>query len=123
MAGAFELALNKNWKSNSKFAILVGDAPCHGNKYHNFKEFFPNGTPERRNIEDLINDLAGRNVSLFCMKITEFTNTMFSIFESIYNKYNKCQFRVVSMSSPQDLSDIVVNSAADVYINQRNKQI
>ena len=122
VAGTIEMALNKKWKSNSRFAILVADAPCHGKKYHNIEiDIYPNGDPLDRNIEKLIEDLAVKNVSLFCMKIKSCTDKMYEIFGSIYNKYKDCQFQVVSMKSNESLPDVVVDSAVKVYIIQRNK--
>ena len=54
------------------------------------------------------------------MQITEHTNAMFNVFQNIYNNYNNCQFRVVPMKSAESLSDNVVDSAAEIYVNQRN---
>ena len=54
------------------------------------------------------------------MKIKESTNLMYKAFENIYLNYDKCDFRIVSMSSQQNLSNIVVDSAAEIYINRRN---
>ena len=67
--------------------------------------------------------MAEINVSLFCMKITNFTDIMYSTFQDIYNNYENCEFRIVSLNSEQSLSNIVVNSAADIYISQRNAEI
>ena len=122
VAWALERALDKNWKNNARFIIFVADSPCHGNKYHasNIIDSYPNGAPNRRNIEELIAELAQNNISLFCMKITESTNIMYKIFENIYLNYDKCEFRIVSMNSQQSLSNIVIDSAAEIYINQRN---
>ena len=121
VAWAMEMSLNKNWKNNARFVILIADAPCHGKKYHSLKyDSYPDGIPNRKNIEELIGKMAENNISLFCMKITSLTDIMYSTFENIYNNYEKCEFRIVSMNSGQNLSDIVVNSAAEVYIFQRN---
>ena len=46
-----EMALLKSWKNNARFIIFVADAPCHGIKYHNLRDFFPNGVPNRKDIE------------------------------------------------------------------------
>ena len=35
VVGALKQALQMNWISNAKYAILVCDAPCHGKIYHN----------------------------------------------------------------------------------------
>ncbi len=120
-----ERALEKDWKSNARFAILLADYPCHGNKYHSpyLIENYPNGDPNRTNIEESIKNLAEINVSLFCTKITSHTDIMFPIFENIYNNYPKCQFKVIPLTSAHYLSDTVVDSAAEVYISHRNNDI
>jgi hypothetical protein len=119
VAWAIEKAIEKNWKSDARYSILVADAPCHGTKYHNGGDAYPDGVPGRKNIEILINELAGKNVSLYCMEINKDTDIMFKIFGDIYSKYQSCQFQVVAMASEEKLPDIVVDSAADVYILQK----
>jgi len=119
VAWAIEKAIEKNWKSDARYSILVADAPCHGTKYHNSEDDYPDGVPGRKNIETLINELAAKNVSLYCMKIKEYTDIMYKLFEDIYNNYQNCQFQIVTMTSEEKLSEIVVDSAADVYIKQK----
>ena len=116
VAWAIEKAIEKNWKSDARYSILVADAPCHGTKYHYdiIEDDYPNGVPGRKNIEILINELAAKNVSLYCMEITEYTDIMFRIFGDIYSNYQNCQFQVVTMATEEKLPDIVVDSAADV---------
>ena len=48
--GAFEKALNKTWKSNARFAILVADAPCDGEICHSdtYDDDYPDGIPGRK---------------------------------------------------------------------------
>ena len=122
MAWGMERALEKNWKSNARFAILVADSPCHGSKYHSsiVSDNYPNGDPNRRNIEELIKNLAEKNISLFCTKITGYTDIMFQIFENIYKDYSNCKVKVIPLESAKYLSDTVVDSAADIYVSQRD---
>ena len=120
MAWAFEMALNKNWKYNARAIVLVADSPCHGKKYHNYEDSFPDGIPYRKNIEESLEILAKNNISLYCIKITEQTDIMFQEFENIYKNYTKCNFLVVDMNDETELSEIVVNAATNTYINQRN---
>ena len=54
------------------------------------------------------------------MKITENTNIMFNMFGNIYNNYPNCEFKIVPMNSGQSLDNIIVNSAVEVYVSQRN---
>ena len=122
MAWAFEMALNKSWKYNARAIVLVADSPCHGKKYHNLVDNFPDGIPYRKNIEESLEILAKDNISLYCIKIREQTDIMFQEFENIYKKYTKCNFLVVDMNNETELSEIVVNAATNTYINQRNKE-
>ena len=126
VAWGIEKALEKNWESEARYSILIADAPCHGLKYHDTEvmdDEYPDGVPGRNNIEILIKELAEKNVSLYCVEITEYTEIMFKIFGNIYNNYPNCQFQIVTMASEDKLPDIVVDSAADVYIKQRKIQI
>ena len=124
VAWAIEMALNKNWQNNARFLIFIADCPCHGPKYHKLKsDKYPDGGENRRDIEELIKELAENDISLFCMKITTYTDIMYNIFNDIYKNNNNYEFKIVSMSSGESLSDIVVNSAAEVYVSQRNIDI
>ena len=61
VAWAFEKALNKTWKSNAKFIVFVADAPNHGVKYGGDNRSIPG----RRDLEELIIELANNGISLF----------------------------------------------------------
>lgn len=52
MAGAFNLALEQDWISQCKYAILIADAPCHGKQYHDHDDTYPKGDPAGRVVED-----------------------------------------------------------------------
>ena len=34
VAGGFKLALEQQWEAKTRYAVLIGDAPCHGHRYH-----------------------------------------------------------------------------------------
>jgi len=119
VAWAIEKAIEKNWNSDARYSILVADAPCHGTKYHNGGDAYPDGVPGSKNIEILINELAAKNISLYCMRITEYTDIMYKLFQDIYSNYQNCEFQIVEMTSEEKLSNIVVDSAADIYIKQK----
>ena len=122
---AMEKSLQKEWKNNARFVILVADAPNHGLEYHDryLDESYPEGIPGSKNLTESIQELAESNVSLFCLKITYYTDIMYDIFEGIYKKYEDCEFHIVDMNSDEFFSDVVVNSAIKVYENQRNTEI
>lgn len=130
IAFAFELALQKNWSdSETKFAILVTDAPCHGIQYHDkdIMDNFLNGVPNRRNIEEIVEDLANKKVSLFCVRLNEKTDIMYNKFKNVYlkvNKYEKkSEFYIAPLKSPEYLVDIVVDNTSIAYLNRINAVI
>lgn len=45
IAGAFDHALKQEWQAKSRYCVLVADAPCHGKKYHNVDDSYPDGDP------------------------------------------------------------------------------
>ena len=116
VAWAFEKALNKTWKSNAKFIVYVADQPNHGKKYGSYSYTIPG----RRDLEELIKEIADNGISLFCMEIIQSaTKTMFNVFEKVYENYEKAQFQVIPMNSANSFSNVVVESAKNIYESQR----
>ena len=74
-------------------------------------------------MEELIIELANNGISLFCMKILDLTTKMLDLFEKIYDNYDKTQFKIVYMYSAITFSDVVVNSAKDIYEFQRMNDV
>ncbi len=68
VAFVLELTLKKSWKSNAGLAILVTDAPAHGVEYGGDK-LDSEIMPERRLIEEMIAEMAEKNISLFCLNL------------------------------------------------------
>ena len=119
VAFAFERALDKKWGENSiKFAVLVCDAPCHGKAYHDpdLLDDYPKGVPKREKIENLIDELCSKNISLCCVELSKTTNKMYSIFQDIYKKRNnnKCAFYLATLKDPKKLADIIIKNSSDV---------
>ena len=122
IAGAFEMALNKTWKSNARFAMLIADAPCHGKicYYGYYNDDYSNGVPGQRNITDIVEELADNKISLFCLRIWGDTERMFNMFKNIYKKHKNIGFNIFSKTDiEQDFIDLIVESASEVYENQR----
>jgi hypothetical protein len=122
IAWAMEMALKKNWKNNARIAILFADAPCHGNKYcdEDISDNYPDGiVPNRRNIEELIEELAKNNISLYCTEITEYTRKMYKIFNDIYKKYQKCEFKLIPLKTNINITDRVGEICFEIYSKHR----
>ena len=123
LCGGLEMGKNKGWAGKSRFAILVTDSPCHGEKYHDlkgeYKDNFPNGDRENRNIEDYIIFFAQNNISLYCLKINNTTDKMFKIFNDIYDKYkNKDSKSQFVIQEGKEIFDIVTKNAVKIFQNR-----
>ena len=125
LCGALALAKDKNWNGNTRFAILVTDSPCHGEKYHDLKgeqaDNYPTGDREGRNIEDYIKFFAENEISLFCLKINSTTDKMFKIFKNVYeqskSKNSNCSFVV---QEGKKIFEIVTENAVKIFQNRKN---
>ena len=75
MAGGLHKGLEQEWKSDTKYAILIADCPAHGAAYFkSMDDRFPKGDPNGRKIEDLIEQYAKKEVSFNAVKITKHTD-------------------------------------------------
>ena len=90
MGGGLQSALNYKWSSNTRFAILIADAPCHGEQYHGVKKFdsHPKGDPKYK-IDQLVKQFAEKNIYLMCLNITELTVKLYNNFVDYYKKGRK----------------------------------
>ena len=128
LCGALDLAVKKQWKGKSRFAILVTDSPCHGKKYHDLKEEgddnYPDGDKFGRLIEDKIEYFAQNNISLFCLKISETTNKMFGIFKDVYDNNKKKDLNNQFVVEKGDnLFKAVTENAVKTFQNRKNLEI
>ena len=67
-------------------AVFVADAPGHGKNYSDLDEFenYITNVPERFLIEDMVAEMAEKNIALFCYRISYHTDKMFQLFQNIY---------------------------------------
>jgi len=125
LAGAFKLALEKNWKGFSRFAILATDAPCHGKEFHSedVGDNYLQGDPEERNIKGFVKNFAENNISLFCAKFNDTTEQMYKIFEEEYKKgksnNSQCEFTVQKC---EDICETIIEKASLIYKNRKDEE-
>jgi hypothetical protein len=82
--GALSRAAHLNWSTNdalTRVLIHIGDAPCHGVKYHaaEIPENFPQGDPSGLQSQPLLRTLRELNVSYFFGKINHSTDQMIKV--------------------------------------------
>ena len=60
VCGALQCAIKDlTWKEDVKarFLVLILDAPCHGTKYHDYRDNYPSGDPHGLDPEDQLRTL------------------------------------------------------------------
>jgi len=123
IVGALGVALNMNWNSNSKYAVLVCDAPCHGKKYHDISyDKFEEGDPDGTLLEDVMKKFYEKGITFYCIEIDNNTTKMFNIMREVYNNNEK--FHVEKLgNSVHQFSFFVAFSASVLLGNAKYKKM
>ena len=120
MAGGLTRALEYDWKSKSKFALLIADAPCHGIQYHEVANFdsHQNGDP-RYKIDEIIKTYASKNINLLCLNIDNKTRKLYENFKKYYNKGKKLDttstIEIEDFSKTEILAGMIVSKSKEFY--------
>ena len=118
VVGALKEALNMKWESNSKYAILVCDAPCHGKKYHSVSyDRFSDGDPTGVTLEEMMKKFYEKGITFYCLEIDYTTETMFKIMKEVYNDDNK--FHIEKLNNTSQFSFFVAFSASVLLGNSK----
>lgn len=85
VAGGLYQLLNLSWHPNSiKLANLVADAPSHGRQYHGTRDDYPEGSPAGLTLENLMDQIRGKDISFTCYKLENSTEQMYSKMQAAY---------------------------------------
>ncbi len=114
IAGAFEMALKKKWKGDTRIALLITDSPCHGAEFHNSNEVKDDHENDDSNIKEKIHKFKDENISLICFELSRNTEKMFKIFEREYNSQEINNFLYINKT--KDLNDTwFINKIKDSF--------
>ena len=128
VAGAFKLALNKNWSNGIKLAFLITDSPCHGKDYHDLEDDYPDGFYKNNSIEEykredikkLIKEFTQKDIYLVCFDLHSCTKIMYESFKKIYDEEKKSQL----FSIEKDRIDkVIIRKAIDLLKNKKKEII
>lgn len=121
IAGGLNQGLSMNWREKSaKYAILIADAPCHGKKYHNYDDDYPEGDPNGLIPEHLMSDFGKKDITFYAIKIKTYTDKMFDYFNDAYvaghNKHSPIVY--ASLGSSTEQFGFVVSIGSNTTLNQ-----
>jgi len=127
IAGALNSALTITWKSVTRLLIHFADAPCHGRKYHNVNDTYPDGDPDGLNIEDIVVELGNKKrVDYYFGRINSTTDIMTNIFQELYQNTKRSFTRLELGTSvgeflPKVLQSITASMRASIMRNEMDK--
>eukprot|EP01038_Epipyxis_sp_PR26KG_P004837 gene4837-6780_t len=82
--GALNVAAALEWRSSTRILYHIGDAPCHGNDYHDEQhDDYPLGDPNGLQADDILQRLKTKNIVYFFGKISSQTDKMILKFNEL----------------------------------------
>ncbi len=86
IAGALEICRSFEWKYNNRLIFHITDAPCHGRKFHDYRDNFPDGDPNY-DIEEIVASLAKNRINYHFLALDpSCTDKMTDIFADVYRR-------------------------------------
>ncbi|KAL4439708.1 hypothetical protein ABPG75_002709 [Micractinium tetrahymenae] len=87
VTGALKKVLQLNWRSSTRLVIHFGDAPCHGDEYHdghpvNGPDAYPDGNPDGLVPEELLQDFCRNRIDYHFARLGSHTDIMTRIFSA-----------------------------------------
>ena len=110
MVGGLVNALEYDWNSNTKFALLIADAPCHGIQYHEVPDFDSHEKGDSKyKIDEIVKQYA----------IEPKTKKLYENFIKYYNRGKKADstanIEVQDFTDSELLAAKIVSRAKELY--------
>lgn len=115
--GAFQKALFEiEWKSTVRLLVHIADAPCHGKKFHNCDDSFPDGHPSDFPWEKIFERLVELRIDYLFLKVLDITNKMFNLFSEIAKEKGFDKYGLTfNQESINDKKEIAAHGAEDRF--------
>nr|CAG8463537.1 6914_t:CDS:2 [Entrophospora candida] len=82
--GGLDAALNQmTWRNGTRVLLHIGDYPPHGRRFTDMQDDHPDGDPNGLTAESVLQKMQSESILYFFGKITEYTDKMVQVFESI----------------------------------------
>ncbi|KAL4477126.1 hypothetical protein ABPG72_008860 [Tetrahymena utriculariae] len=125
LAGGFAQANKLYWKNEAKLAVLITDAPAHGQQYHGLDGYYDhyiNENPEGIDLKEQFNILLKKGVSLYVVEITGTTKVMFQKFQQYQLDYSNQPLQILKLGSSTNGFAKLVTEAAQKTITETYSQ-
>merc|ERR1719265_26264 len=84
VAGGLSAALALKWRAETRTVGLVTDAPCHGKKYHDDDDEYPDGDPTGLSIVKLLRAFRLSHIDFTFVQLQSGTHKMQKMLKAIY---------------------------------------
>eukprot|EP01122_Echinamoeba_exundans_P000814 TRINITY_DN1074_c0_g1_i2.p1 TRINITY_DN1074_c0_g1~~TRINITY_DN1074_c0_g1_i2.p1 ORF type:complete len:542 (+),score=115.89 TRINITY_DN1074_c0_g1_i2:1680-3305(+) len=115
VAGGLKHVLDLQWYAGTRVLLHIADAPCHGRQYHNYDDDYPGGDPSGLVPENLLLELAEKNVDLYFGKITSHTDSMIDVFNEKLKTIQRSIKTVPISSDPKMFLPAVINTMKESW--------
>ncbi|OWZ01349.1 Alpha kinase, partial [Phytophthora megakarya] len=137
--GGLEAALNMPFEAEARRIVLVGDAPCHGSRFHDqqAKTMNDNGgyrteIEQSPDICEQMRDMVKRGIDFTFIEIEpQYTSTMVAILQEAYNSAESHdgfdrEFQVISLANANDttrFASVVRSSASSSILSSKERSV
>ena len=114
VVGGLRKCLDQAWLPDSQKQVFhIFDAPCHGKKYCDGYDSYPNGDPHGLEIEPLMKEFESKSIAFTCIKLNEQCNKMIKAMQENHKSLQITDLAHASQSkSAGEIDKIFVDSAS-----------
>lgn len=114
VVGGLRRCLDQQWSPDSiKQVFLICDAPCHGRKYYDGWEGYPDGSPEGLEVEPLMREFSERQIAFTCIKLADVCNKMIDAMKENHTGMDVTNLtEAVKTKSAEEVTKMFVDSAS-----------
>ncbi|RGB24067.1 hypothetical protein C1646_515501 [Rhizophagus diaphanus] len=94
LGGLNAAVTSMTWRNPTRVLLHIGDYPPHGRRFTNLGDDYPNGDPNGLTAEQVLKEMQSAGIYYFFGKITEHTETMTRVFQSIIGEYPVFDFKI-----------------------------
>ena len=120
--GGLEQVIKLEWQHMSRVLLHIGDAPCHGSRFHvGAGDSYPRGDPRELKIENLLKRLVDLKVIYYFTQINESTVKMIEEFNEELTTLGGQTIKVVDMKTADGLLETVYKSISSTIHESKSR--
>jgi len=114
VVGGLRKCLDQQWSSDSSKQVFhIFDAPCHGKKYCDGGDDYPDGSPEGLKLEPLMKEFEEKGIAFTCIKLNEDCNKMIKAMQENHSNLQVTDLaHATQTKSADEVTKMFVDSAS-----------